>query len=257
MSNTPQKIDLKDPEIWFETIKSEPFQLFLDYDGTLAPFKPDPDKAYPAPGALAVITKLQDKGIEIIIVTGRHPREVRDKFLPDYLPIAGLHGRLYLPARKNKLEKMGPEVEPPPQKAVTLLHETSKERNNCWLEQKDGAFALHVSEGSPDFSEQLHDDLVKLTKYSDWEVISGRKVIELRYGGWNKASAVKELRDPEQMTIYIGDDRTDEDVFREISPPALTIYVKNEGSIITKASYYLKDPGEVVAFLHNLEKIHG
>lgn len=256
MSNTPQKIDLKDPESWFDKIKSESFQLFLDYDGTLAPFKPDPDKAYPAPGALDVLKKLQNKGIEIIIVTGRHPQDVRDKLLPDYLPIAGLHGRLYLPPRQNKSRKLGPEVKPPPEDAVNLLYETSDKNSNCWLEQKDGAFALHIPDSSAEFTETLYNKLVKLTGNSDWEVISGRKVIELRYGNWNKATAVEKLRNPDQLSIYIGDDRTDEDVFREISAPSLTIYVKNEGSINTKASYYLQDPAEVVAFLHYLEKIH-
>ncbi|MGM0419790.1 MAG: trehalose-phosphatase [Bacillota bacterium] len=256
MSNTPKKIILNKPESWLDTIKSEPFQLFLDYDGTIAPFNSDPDKAYPAPGALEAIKKLSDKGREITIVTGRHPRDVRDEFLPGYLPIAGLHGRLYLPARQSKLRKLGPEVNPPPENAVALLYEISNENNNCWLEQKDGAFALHIPDSSADFIDDLYNDLVKLTNHSDWEIISGRKVLELRFGAWNKAAAVKELRNPDRLSIYIGDDRTDEDVFQEISPPALTIYVKNEGSINTKASYYLQDTAEVVIFLHYLGKIH-
>lgn len=256
MSNTPQKIDLNNPGKWYDRIKAGPFQLFLDYDGTLAPFNPDPDKAFPAPGAIEVLKSLQDRGIKIIIVTGRHPRDVRDNLLPDHLPVVGLHGRLYLPARQNKLKKLGPEVKPPPGEAVALLNDISETKDNCWLEQKDGAYALHIPHSSADFIKDLYDDLDRMTGSNDWEVISGRKVIELRYGGWNKAAAVKTLRNPDQLAVYIGDDRTDEDVFREISAPAVTIYVKNEAPINTKASYYLQEPAEVVTFLRFLEKIH-
>jgi trehalose 6-phosphate synthase/phosphatase len=51
------------------------------------------------------------------------------------------------------------------------------------------------------------------------------------------------------FVLAIGDDRTDEDVFRSLPPEAYSIHV---GSGKTAAQYNLRDPDEVFEFLSQL-----
>jgi alpha,alpha-trehalase len=88
----------------------------------------------------------------------------------------------------------------------------------------------------------------------------GKKVVELQPDvAWNKGCATLWLRQtlgldrPQVVTIYIGDDVTDEDAFRAIAHRGLGL-----GIIVTSptsrshAPYYLRDCDEVQQFLGRL-----
>jgi trehalose 6-phosphate phosphatase len=100
-----------------------------------------------------------------------------------------------------------------------------------------------------------------LAKYSQLQITHGRKVLEIRPRvNWNKGKALSYLlqalgleRDEEVVPLYIGDDRTDEDAFgvlkeRKIGCGILVSTIAK----MTCASYSLRDPAEVMAFLHQL-----
>jgi len=53
--------------------------------------------------------------------------------------------------------------------------------------------------------------------------------------------------------LCVGDDRTDEDAFREIRERGVTVFVGAPRQ--TKARYYLRNVGEVAAFLGMLARI--
>jgi alpha,alpha-trehalase len=59
------------------------------------------------------------------------------------------------------------------------------------------------------------------------------------------------LDGPEVLPLYIGDDLTDEDAFRTLADRGIGIVVE-AGARLTAASYVLKDPEEVQAFLRHL-----
>ena len=57
--------------------------LLLDYDGTLAPFHRERDKALPYPGVREILGKIQQTGqTRLIIITGRS--------IKDIIPLLGL-----------------------------------------------------------------------------------------------------------------------------------------------------------------------
>ncbi len=49
----------------------DPRLIVCDYDGTLAPIVADPERAVPAPGALAALAALRDDGAQVALVSGR------------------------------------------------------------------------------------------------------------------------------------------------------------------------------------------
>ena len=80
---------------FFKRLKSEPSNLlFLDYDGTLAPFKINPQEAIPYPGIRKILSQLIEcDKTRLVIVSGRHTREIIPLLNLDTPPeIWGSHG---------------------------------------------------------------------------------------------------------------------------------------------------------------------
>jgi len=259
MKNKVKYLDPLSPEKWPEKLKNNKFQLFLDYDGTLAPFNENPDKAYPIDETNQVIRDYLKNNIPVAIVTGRNALDIRNKFIKPIVPVIGLHGREFLPAEQDEPIKIGPEVKTIPDKLLKKIIEIN-ENYPVKLEQKNNSYAIHIKNNS-NLQEIIYHTLNKILinqNFNDnWEFISGRKVIELRPADWNKGNAVKKYRDSDIMAIYIGDDRTDEDVFEILSEPCINIYVKNEDKKLdTKANFYLDSPADVINFLKILMDTH-
>ena len=242
------------PANWPKKLKTDEFQLFLDYDGTLAPFNENPDKAYPVAETNQVIRDYLKNNIPVTIVTGRNALDIKNNFVKPEIPIIGLHGREFLPSGQNQPIEIGPKNKNIPDRLKSYIQKVI-ENNPVELENKNNAYAIHINSNGilqESILKRINNKLKELNS-DNWEVISGRKVVEIRFSGWNKADAVKKYRDQNLLAIYIGDDRTDEDVFNNLNEPGVCIYVKNEDqNIETNADYYLKDPSEVIKFLKNL-----
>jgi trehalose 6-phosphate synthase/phosphatase len=95
------------------------------------------------------------------------------------------------------------------------------------------------------------DDLTGYTRNIDVQVFEGNKVIEIRNSGVNKGSAAMEwLRDYHpDFILGIGDDWTDEDLFRALPSSAYSVRV---GLANTSARYYLSGPVTVRKLLREL-----
>jgi trehalose 6-phosphate phosphatase len=100
-----------------------------------------------------------------------------------------------------------------------------------------------------------------LARASRLRKTGGKKVFELRPQlDWDKGRAVAwleeelGLRSPQVLTIYIGDDLTDEDAFRQVRGHGVGILVRDE-SRPTLAHYALEHPGEVRDFLLSLAEL--
>ncbi len=90
----------------------------------------------------------------------------------------------------------------------------------------------------------------------------GKKVFEIRPDvDWDKGRAVRwllahlGLDRPGVVPVYIGDDLTDEDAFRELAGAGLAVAVRDgarDGARNTSADFALDDPQDVRAFLEFL-----
>jgi trehalose-phosphatase len=90
-----------------------------------------------------------------------------------------------------------------------------------------------------------------------FRLLPGKKVIEIRPRvNWNKGLAVKRLRQSfprDTKVLYVGDDVTDEDVFKSLKKNDYGIRIGKSRS--SKAAYYLKSQKEISFFLQRLVKI--
>jgi trehalose 6-phosphate synthase/phosphatase len=125
------------------------------------------------------------------------------------------------------------------------------------LEEKDFSLAWHHRRADPDQArvraQELLDNLADYTRNIDVQVLEGRKVIEVRPSGISKGTAVQEwLKDrAPDFILGIGDDWTDEDLFRALPPKACSVRV---GVANTAAAYYLSGHTAVRRLLGELSQ---
>jgi len=232
--------------------------LFLDYDGTLAPFNDEPSKAIPEEGVLALLNKLgSNKYIHASIVSGRPINEVKTFIDISNFDYAGKHGlEIHLHSESNySLSSDYSDLTSELKQSLSLLYE---DKLGFRIEDKNPILTIHHP---PKIDINMEVNIIK--KYIDqslFEIMVGRRIIEIKPMGFNKKNAVdfirKQILNKNNITdytlIYIGDDTTDEKVFESMADDNISIYVKNEGSLKTSAQYYVNNPLEVKSFLEIL-----
>jgi trehalose 6-phosphate synthase/phosphatase len=81
--------------------------------------------------------------------------------------------------------------------------------------------------------------------------MEGNKVVEIKRFSFNKGTAVEQFLSmvKEDFMLAIGDDKTDEDLFRSLPQQAYTLKV---GEPSATARYYIRNPEEVLQLLSKL-----
>jgi trehalose 6-phosphate synthase/phosphatase len=191
-----------------------------------------------------------------VIVSGRSRRDLEEWF--GRLPVALVaeHGIWMHPRGgewrvfKNMTAEWKERVRPILQLYVDRLP-------GAMLEEKDFSLAWHYRRADPEQArvraQELLDTLADYTRNIDLQVLEGRKVIEVRPSGINKGAAAQEwLKDrAPDFILGIGDDWTDEDLFRALPPEAFTVRV---GVASTAAHYYLSSYTAVRRLLGELSQ---
>lgn len=230
--------------------------LFLDYDGTLAPFKTNPGEALPYPGVRELICRIMERShTRLVIVTGRWTR--------DLIPLLGL---LNLPEiwGSHGLERLGAdgsyEISPMNEKAIEGLATADEwmEQNglSSRCEKKPGCLALHWRGQSESAILELKNAVLPywrhLAEATGLDLIDFDGGIELRVPARNKGDAVRSVLDEfhqdEWMAAYLGDDSTDEDAFHAIKGKGIGVLVRTELRP-TAADLWIRPPGELLEFL--------
>jgi len=111
------------------------------------------------------------------------------------------------------------------------------------LEEKEFSLAWHYRQADPKQalprSRELLDALAGFMRDLDVQVLEGNKVLEVRNTGVSKGIAAVEWLGGvgAEFVLAIGDDRTDEDLFRALPTRAYSVRV---GLAQTAARYYLR-----------------
>jgi trehalose 6-phosphate synthase/phosphatase len=123
------------------------------------------------------------------------------------------------------------------------------------MEEKSNSLSWHYRNTHPGLgfvrSRELLNNLSQLIANTPVQVIDGNKVVEVRLMGLNKGiTALKVLdRFKCDFVLCIGDDTTDEDMFRALERKAYNIRI---GSGSTAADYNILTQVEVLPFLERL-----
>lgn len=266
-------------EQMMSTAKGKHIAVFLDYDGTLSPIVEDPERAYMSDTMRSAVQEVA-RYFPTAIISGRCRDKVYDFVQVADIYYAGSHGMdIMAPARafngskkgyKKTRDKMGTEVLFQPAKeflpmideVFKLLKEKLKRIPGAMVENNKFCASVHFR-CVEDKNLGLLVEKVKsvLKDYPLLHITDGKKVLEIRPSiEWHKGNALEYLLDSlglanskDVMPLYIGDDQTDEDAFRVLKArgQGYSILVSSVAKE-TLASYSLRDPSEVMAFLHHL-----
>ena len=246
----------KIPATFFDQLRCAPESaLLLDYDGTLAPFQTDRDRAYPYPQVMPLLERILHTGrSKIAIVSGRAIADLRPLLaqLPA-IEIWGSHGVEHLSADGSYNQaNIAAETTAALANAVSRL---SADGLADQIEIKPGGVAVHWRGLSTDATKAVyattHDRLRPLMQHPGLKLLEFDGGVELRVTHPNKGAAVASILnrcDPLASIAYLGDDHTDEAAFRALNPHGLTILVRHQYRA-TNAQCWLHPPHELIHFL--------
>jgi trehalose 6-phosphate synthase/phosphatase len=126
-----------------------------------------------------------------------------------------------------------------------------------FVEEKDASIAWHYRNANEETGRRtargLLRSLPRTLAGEDASVLDGDRVVEVRSGSIHKGRIVEELEatEPRSRLVILGDDLTDEDMFRSAPADAMTIRV---GGGPTIARLRLAGPDQVRAFLADLAR---
>ncbi len=233
----------------------DPFAVFLDYDGTLAPIVSRPDQAVLSQSTRAILRALTAK-VPVAILSGRELEDISKRVDIEGLVYAGSHGfDIAGPDGLRRQEAI--EFLPALDFAEKEIREKLAGIPGALTERKCFSIAAHYRNVSEhDFPKLQRAMSEAAARHQQLRMIDGKKVYELLPNiDWDKGKAVlwllEKLGLERPNPIYIGDDRTDEDAFRVLERRGVGILV-SEKPRATAARYTLRDPSEVERFLREL-----
>ncbi len=218
--------------------RTQQIRLLLDYDGTLVPIARSPELAAPDAEVLALLADLADApGIELDLVSGR-PHSTLDAWF-GHLPVSlwAEHGFWHRPVSNGRWQAAADLAPTWIERVKPIFDQFAAATPGAQVETKSASIAWHFRRAQREFGARQAHELRMLLgdalSNQPLEVIEGRKVIEVRCRGVNKALVAHRVRaeaDGNRFIAAIGDDRTDEDLFRALPASSATVVVGDRPS---------------------------
>ncbi|OGR56406.1 MAG: trehalose-phosphatase [Elusimicrobia bacterium GWA2_69_24] len=230
-----------------------PLVLGLDFDGTLSPLVRRPSRArLPGKTRRLLASLRRGKAVRLAIISGRS--------LPDIMSKVGIPGIYY--SGNHGLVMRGPGVawcHPQARAASKRIQHLAKALSpalrafpGALLEDKGLTMTIHYRGVQREDADVLGGFLKRVVEGRRGLVLAaGKKSWEIRpHLAWNKGHAlsrIARIAAPGGRMMFIGDDRTDEDGFRELGRRAVTIRVGP--ALKSAAQFYLPRQTQVHQFL--------
>ena len=231
--------------------------LLLDYDGTLVSYAVEPQMARPTELVLNLLGDLASTPANAVVLTsGRDKKTLETWFGMLPLSLVAEHG-VWIKER-NKDWRMTKPLSIDWKPRIAPLLETYTDRlPGSFVEEKEFSYVWHYRKADPELAslraKELVDDLVHFTANIDVQVVQGNKVVEVRNAGVDKGTAALHFLSKNRFDfiLAVGDDWTDEDLFKIVPPTAYSIRV---GITQSYARFNLPGPTDVLELLHELRK---
>ena len=227
--------------------------LLLDYDGTLAPFQVNRDRAEPYPQIRALIDRIRNStNTRLAIATGRCATEVSGLIGIHGIETWGCHG----------MERVHPdgtyelaEIDVPLQQRITEINQLLvKEGLSEMLELKPTGTAVHWRGmlSAPNIACKVRKVWL-MSSQEGLNLVRFDGGLEIRAAGKNKGDIVRTVLEEmgkRAAIAYLGDDQTDEDAFAALQGSGLGVLVQPEYRP-TVADAWVRPPEGVISFLQN------
>ncbi|RYY35903.1 MAG: bifunctional alpha,alpha-trehalose-phosphate synthase (UDP-forming)/trehalose-phosphatase [Sphingobacteriaceae bacterium] len=228
--------------------------IFLDYDGTLVGFKSDIYAATPDQDLYNLLEELsEDPANYIVLVSGRSHLNLEEWFGHTNLNMIAEHGAWQ---KKDGEWEAIPGLNDSWKQDIYPVLETYVDRTpGAFIEEKNYSLVWHYRKVEKGLGElrtnELMNNLRYLTNDRGLQLLPGNKVVEIKNIEINKGKATSALlhKSNFDFIMALGDDHTDEDIFKALPDNSLTVKV---GSNISAARFYLRNYHEVRHLLKSL-----
>jgi len=239
-------------------IKGKQLFLFLDFDGTLTPIRRDPRKVRLGKGMYHTLKRVADKSnICVAVISGRRLGGIKKMIGLKNVIYVGNHG----------LEAIGPNLNfilPSAVKTKKIIKDVGQKLKKklrkfkgVIIEDKNLTLSVHyrmANERDAYSVIQIVESITKpYQKKRQIKVTEGKKVREIRPPAtWDKGRVAKKLLKLEEkrlqkriIPICMGDDKTDEDIFKLFKKRGYTIKITKKPDKASSANYFLRNTSEV------------
>ena len=232
--------------------------IFLDYDGTLAGFNPNPQAVRPDSELITLLKSLSSVAKNRVIIISGRDKGTLERWLGEInVDIIAEHGVWLRENGKDwqTIDKLSNSWKP---EIRSVLDMYVNRTPGSFVEEKDFSLVWHYRKVETGLGElrtrELSSHLKYLSTNKNLQVLEGDMVVEVKSSSVNKGKAATKWLDQfeHDFTMAIGDDWTDEDTFKVMPPEAFTIKV---GGTSSAAKYNLDNYKEVRGFLQSLAKI--
>jgi trehalose 6-phosphate synthase/phosphatase len=241
--------------------------IFLDYDGTLVPLKNNPQMAtlnsrieeilspllniysseqgIAAKNAKQILKRLSSNPKnKIVIISGRERDFLEKQFKNMPVTLIAEHGYFIKEIESDWVTQIDLNLSWK-DKILPILKDYVNWCTGSMIEQKHASLTWHYRNVDQDIANtrihELKDNLAEILKNdAKLQIIDGNKVLEIKSIMYDKGTAASTfLKDEDfDFIMAVGDDKTDEDLFRVMPENAYTIKIGNDPSI---AQYSLKE----------------
>ena len=253
--------------------KSNKRLFMFDYDGTLTPIVRDPHAAIPSDRIIRTLKTLAaDAHNSVWIISGRD-----QAFLDDWMgqiPELGLsaeHGSFIRHPHQDAWEDVTEQTDMTWQKDVMEIFQYYTEKTQgSFIERKKVTLTWHYRSADPDYGSFQARECrayleAKVMKKWEVEVMEGKANLEVRPTFVNKGAIASRLiaehvvdgphdkiHKPPDFVLCLGDDFTDEDMFRALKASKLAkegvfSCMVGPSSKQTLADWHLREPAEVIS----------
>jgi trehalose 6-phosphate phosphatase len=223
----------------------------FDFDGTLSAIVPEPDRAHLTPEVYQSLVELSAL-TPVAILTGRSLEDIRPRlrFEPAY--VVGNHGLEGVPGCEESSAQYLTLCSNWERAIGTALHDGAYDPR-IWVENKRYSLSVHYRDTQNPLKTEARLEQLFSRVAPEARVIAGKFVFSLLPpNAADKGSALQQLMriSAAPCVIYVGDDVTDEDVFRLQRPDLLSIRI--EPAAHSAAGCFLPQWQDVIVLLDDL-----
>lgn len=246
-------------------LSGTPLVLLLDLDGTLAPIAGRPSDAALPPATRLVVDQLaRTRGVHVVAISGRSARDSRRLICLDDTWVIGNHGLeiappMEAPVPRVEVARFADRIAIASDRAVQFARDIP----GVIVEDKRWTLSVHYRLANPDVVPGLTAQVAAIARDLGLRVTTGKEVIELRPPiEINKGTAAVDLAGSlgalhhDASLLCAGDDRTDEDMFRELrraQPRCVSVRIGDDNAASdTSAEFALPDPDAMRVLLQEI-----
>lgn len=255
-SETELETDLPIPSFVSSFEQAQQRLLLFDFDGTLAPIVNDPALASPSDSLKRTIQHLAETS-DVVVISGRNRAFLEKTFAGISVSLVAEHGA-FLQKPGQPWERLDLSADDWVDSVRTIMTPFVDQAPGSFIEEKETSIAWHYRKSEIDDIENQAIDLATQLRSASYSVpltiIQGSKVVEVKTAQHSKgtvANAIFEQK-PYDFIVSIGDDTTDEDMFRQLPNWAYTVKV---GAGISFARYHLARQRDVEVLLERMSQV--